>query len=148
MNYLQRLEYWGETHHPKYLDLLRIALGIFLCFKGVEFANNTVALNQLVSGRVSFNSMLWQIIVHYILFAHIVGGFMIAAGLLTRVACIAQIPVLLGALIFVRWDAMNYFSGFLVALLTFILVCYFLIIGSGPWSLDRALDQASEEKGK
>ena len=40
MNLVQRLEQWGDRHHPKWMDFLRIALGIFLCLKGVEFATN------------------------------------------------------------------------------------------------------------
>ena len=41
MNNLQRLEHWGEAHHPKYMDILRMALGIFLILKGVEFAQGS-----------------------------------------------------------------------------------------------------------
>jgi len=49
MNYLQRLEYWGEAHHPKYMDIVRIAFGIFLCIKGIEFANNSANARRLRS---------------------------------------------------------------------------------------------------
>jgi uncharacterized membrane protein YphA (DoxX/SURF4 family) len=145
MNYLQRLEYWGEAHHPKYMDILRIAFGIFLLFKGIEFANNTALLAESMQTETPFNSFLVIILVHYVIFAHIVGGFLIGAGLLTRAASIAQIPILIGALIFVQADAMQHFSGFFLALLTLLLLVYFSIIGSGPWSLDRLL-WSEEEK--
>ena len=46
MNYVQRLEHWGEAHHPKYLDILRIALGIFLLLKGNVFANNSAMFTE------------------------------------------------------------------------------------------------------
>ena len=139
MNYLQRLEYWGETHHPKYLDLLRIFLGVFLFIKGIEFANNTALISESIENKFGFNAFLSIIIIHYVIFAHVVGGFLIAAGLLTRVACIFQIPILLGALIFVNSNMMQHFSEFILAFVTFLLLCYFLILGSGPWSLDRLL---------
>ena len=138
MNYLQRLEFWGEGHHPKYLDILCIAFGIFLFFKGIEFANNTYLLSQMV-GRVSFNSFLQSILVHYVLFAHIVGGFLIATGLLTRMACLIQIPILVGALVFGNWNMLQHFSTILITLLTLVLSIYFMIIGNGPWSLERVL---------
>jgi uncharacterized membrane protein YphA (DoxX/SURF4 family) len=84
-------------------------------------------------------------LMHYIIFAHIAGGGLIAVGLLTRVACIIQIPILLGALILVRWNIMQHFSEFFLALFTLILLCYFLIIGSGPWSLDRLIWENDKE---
>lgn len=146
MNYLQRLEFWGEHHHPKYMDVLRIAFGIFLLFKGIEFANNTAQLALMVSGQGSFNTFLQSIIVHYVLFAHIAGGFLIAVGLLTRLACIIQIPIVLGAIVFVRWDMMQHFSAFMISLLTLLLLIYFLVIGNGPWSLEHVLFGDEEKK--
>ncbi len=40
MNLLQRLEYRGDRHHPKWADILRCALGLFLFYKGIEFLEN------------------------------------------------------------------------------------------------------------
>ena len=146
MNYLQRLEYWGEAHHPKYLDIIRIAFGIFLCIKGIEFANNTAVLTETMGSSMSGNSFVLSLTIQYIIFGHIIGGFLIAVGLLTRLACLLQIPILLGALIFVQWDVMQHFSQFFLALLTLILLCYFMIIGSGPWSLDKGLFKDEKPK--
>ena len=146
MNYLQRLEYWGEAHHPKYLDIIRIAFGIFLLIKGIEFANNTARLTETMANSMSINPVLFSLMIQYIIFGHIIGGFLVAVGLFTRLACILQIPVLLGALIFVDWDVMQHFSEFFLALLTLILLCYFTIIGSGPWSLDRIWREGDENK--
>ena len=139
MNYLQRLEYWGEAHHPKYMDILRIAFGIFLCIKGIEFANNTALLTETLQNRMASNSFLFSLMIQYIIFGHIIGGFLVAVGLLTRLACLLQIPILIGALIFMDYHVMQYFSQFFLALLTLVLLFYFMIIGSGPWSLDKAL---------
>ena len=68
MNYLQRLEYWGETHHPKYMDILRIAFGIFLCIKGIEFANNTALLTETLQNRMASNSFVFSLMIQYIIF--------------------------------------------------------------------------------
>lgn len=144
MNYVQRLEHWGDVHHPRYLDILRMALGVFLVFKGAEFARNSSTLEALMSRQVPFSSFLLILVQHYIIFAHIAGGFLIAVGLLTRVACLANLPVLLGALIFVDWGMMGHFSGFLIALVVFALLIWFFIIGSGPWSLDKAFERSEK----
>jgi putative oxidoreductase len=141
MNSLQRLEHWGEAHHPRYLDILRVALGVFLCIKGIEFAGNSSLLPDLLSRQVPFSGFMLIILQHYIIFAHIAGGFMIATGLLTRLAAVAQIPIILGALIFFNWSMMSHFSDFILALLILLLLVWFAVIGSGPWSLDRALDR-------
>ena len=86
MTYLERMEYWGDHHHPKYLDILRIVTGIFLILKGIDFASNTSSLIGIVSGQVPFTEFVNIMLVHFIIFAHIFGGFLIAMGLLTRVA--------------------------------------------------------------
>ena len=146
MNYVQRLEHWGEAHHPKYLDILRIALGIFLLLKGIEFANNSAMFTESMRMQDSFNELLLSGLIQYTIFAHIVGGFLIAVGLFTRIACASQIPIIIGALIFINWSVMRHFSEFFLALITLLLLCYFLIIGSGPWSLDRIWREEKEEK--
>ena len=146
MNYLQRLEYWGEAHHPKYMDIVRIAFGIFLCIKGIEFANNSAILTETMENKLVVNPFLFSLMIQYVIFGHIIGGFLIAAGLLTRLACVLQIPILLGALIFVQWNVLQHFSEFFLALLTLVLLCYFTVIGSGPWSLDKVLFKNETEK--
>lgn len=144
MNYLQRIEHWGDAHHPKYLDILRMALGVFLLFKGIEFGRNSIMLNELMKGQVPFNELLLLIVGHYVVFAHIMGGFLLAVGLLTRFACIIQIPILIGAIIFVHDDLTNHFSQIILSLIILGLLVYFTIIGSGPWSLDRTFEKEAE----
>jgi uncharacterized membrane protein YphA (DoxX/SURF4 family) len=139
MNYIQRVEHWGDTHHSRWMDILRIALGLFLCFKGIEFANNMSSLMNLMTNWVPFGGFMLIIVAHYILFAHLLGGFLLVLGLLTRFACLIQIPILLGAIIFVHptsSDMFGQFSQLSLSVLVLLLLIYFLITGSGPWSLD------------
>ena len=144
MNYMQRVEFWGDHHHPKWLDLLRIALGVFLCFKGIEFANNMNLVEDMMSRKVPFSSFMLILLSHYILFAHIMGGFLLAVGLLTRFACVVQIPVLIGAIIFINASMLRPFSEIFLSLLILMLLVYFLVIGGGPWSLDRVIDRGNK----
>jgi putative oxidoreductase len=95
MNVLQRVERWGDTHHPAWIDALRIMLGIILFLKGISFIGDTTYLSELVGG--SRFGLTPVILVHYVAFAHLVGGLLIAAGCLTRLATLAQLPILLGA---------------------------------------------------
>jgi uncharacterized membrane protein YphA (DoxX/SURF4 family) len=142
MNMLQRLEHWGESHHPLWLEFVRIILGVFLCYKGVQFAQES-SLMTLMIGNIPFNSFLLLLLSHYILFAHIMGGFLLAVGMLTRLAALIQIPILLGAIIFVNLSpsVLNQFSELLLSILVLLLLVYFAIAGSGPWSFDWYMDR-------
>ena len=135
MNLLQRLEFWGDRHHPKWLDFVRIALGLFLCYKGIDFLMHMSELISLMKGK-TFGSFAYILAGQYVVFAHILGGFLLAIGLFTRLACLIQIPILLGAVLFVNTnpDLLRPYSALVLSILVLLLLIYFLIIGSGPLS--------------
>lgn len=143
MNLVQRLEYWGEHHHPKWLDIIRIALGIFLCYKGIEFLSNMSQMLNLLTSKMAFGSFTLVMISNYIAFAHLLGGFLLVLGLLTRFACLLQIPILLGAIFFVNssGDMLKPFSELSLSILVLLLLIYFLIAGNGPWSFDKMAER-------
>jgi uncharacterized membrane protein YphA (DoxX/SURF4 family) len=144
MNYIQRLEHWGDMHRPVWMDFIRIALGVLLFWKGVEFADNMNRLMSLMA-NLPFGNFMMVILAHYVLFAHILGGVLLMTGLLTRVACLIQIPILLVAL-FV--NIFNQFSELSLSLLVLVLLIYFMIIGSGRWSLDWFINKEYEKRSQ
>ena len=133
MNLVQRMEHWGDTHHPQWLDILRIALGVFLCYKGVEFLTNMSDMLALMTSRMSFGSFTSVLMSNYISFAHILGGILLILGVLTRFACILQIPIMIGAIFFINASPDMYrpFSQLLLAILVLLLLILFLIVGNG-----------------
>jgi putative oxidoreductase len=148
MNLLQRLEHWGDAHHPKWLDIIRIALGVFLCFKGIEFMRDSNMLSNLMGRNMSFGSFTLVLIGHYIVFAHLIGGFLLAIGMLTRLAAAVQIPILLGAIIFINTSSTTFtpFSELMLSILVLVLLVYFVIAGNGPWSFDWFVER--DNKGR
>ena len=138
MNLVQRFEHWGDTHHPKWLDIIRIALGIFLCYKGIDYLQNMSALIDLMTFKSPFSSFLIILIGHYVAFAHIVGGILMTIGVFTRFACLIQIPILVGAIIFINInstkDVFAPYSELFFSILVLLLLVYFLIVGNGPWA--------------
>ena len=98
MNLVQRVEHWGDAHHPQWLDAVRILLGGFLCYKGVDFLMNMGTMLDLITNRMSFGSFTSMLMSNYIAFAQILGGILLILGALTRFACLIQIPILLGAI--------------------------------------------------
>lgn len=138
MNTLERIGHWGDTHHPLWVDIIRIFLGIFLVYTGILFLENTSAIVSLVGSSLSFSQFALVLISHYVVFAHILGGILIAVGVLTRFAALIQIPILLGAVILVNNPSgiMQPYSIWLVSLLVLLLLIYFLIAGNGRLSLN------------
>ncbi|WP_266365566.1 DoxX family protein [Tellurirhabdus rosea] len=136
MNLVQRVEHWGDTHHPVWTDGLRIILGMILFMKGVSFISDTSYLTSLVGG-VKF-SLTPVVLVHYVAFAHLFGGFLIMLGCLTRLAVLLQLPILVGAVFFINISqGFSYLNSELwLSLLVLALLVVFLVIGSGPFSLD------------
>lgn len=143
MNSLERIEHWGNTHHPKWLDIIRILLGIFLIYQGVYFLRNMGKLMGLMPINVEFGSLMYIVLGHYVVFAHIVGGLLIVMGLFTRFACLIQIPILLVAVVLVNFKEkmMEPYSELFLSIIVLLLLIYFLIVGNGPWSFKLAEEE-------
>ncbi|HLT06871.1 MAG TPA: DoxX family protein [Cyclobacteriaceae bacterium] len=139
MNTLQHIEHWADTHHPRWIDFIRIALGMFIFYKGVLFISNKEALMNMMNhvDTALFNMAM----VHYVAFAHLFGGVLIALGLMTRLAVVFQLPILLVAVFLVNIN-MGFFSvannlEFEISLIVLILLIVFLVYGSGKFSVDQ-----------
>jgi putative oxidoreductase len=135
MNVVQRVEHWGDTHHPQWLDIVRILLGAFLCYKGVDFLMNMAQMLDLLTNKMSFGSFSTMLMSNYVAFAHILGGILLILGVLTRFACIIQIPILLGAVFFLNTALYRPFSEVLLSIVVLLLLIVFLIVGNGPIQL-------------
>jgi uncharacterized membrane protein YphA (DoxX/SURF4 family) len=139
MTYLQQINQWSITHHPKWLVVLRTLLGLSLFLKGIQFLKDTAVLEQLISHSPVSQDMMWLNI--FIPWLHLFGGSMIIAGLYTRLSAAIQIPVLIGAVFFVhaRQAIFSGDSGQIFSVIVLFLLFIFLIEGGGPFSLDNAL---------
>lgn len=130
-----------------FLDIVRMYLGIGLFAKGIQFlVNSDFAGNALMKeGKLD---LLMGIMSHYIPLAHIAGGLLLAVGLITRFAALAQIPILLGAVFFVHLPQGLFTRGQTLefALLVLFLLSVFMLAGGGPWSLDRYFERKREPR--
>jgi putative oxidoreductase len=135
MNMIQRLHQWDDTHPLIHL-LFRVILGLLLLQKGISFMSNAQQLENMLqqSGFSTWNVFL----VSYITFAHLIGGFLIVIGLFTRLAVIIQLPILIGAVFLVNMGMPAYNVGELIlSILVLLFLIYYLINGSGEYSLDH-----------
>ncbi|MBO6881610.1 DoxX family protein [Winogradskyella sp.] len=136
MGYIKSLNKWANAHSYYPIDLLRIALGILLFYQGVYFMSNLTLLLKLYEPIKPLIGDVW--IVHYIAPAHFVGGFLIVFGLLTRWAIVAQLPILIGAVLINFIGEMDV-RNFILATSVLIVCIFFLFYGSGKHSVDKYL---------
>ena len=141
MDFLHRVELWGDRHHPKWMDYVRIILGVFLCFKGIQFPQHMSQLLSKLPGAISGNTFLLVLFSHYVLFSHLMGGILLVFGVFTRFACLIQLPILLGAVFFINaanglWQP---YSELYLSVLVLLLLIYFLVAGNGSLSASKYL---------
>lgn len=129
------LSAWLEERRDLWLDLLRIYLGIGLFIRGLIFFSDggEVMLHQVI-GEGASEWFLSAVVLHYVAAAHLAGGILLAVGLLTRVAAIAQIPVLIGAIVVHAPDGM-FSLGQSLEFAAFVLVTLIIITIAGPGRL-------------
>lgn len=133
---IKSLNKWANAHTYYPLDLLRIALGVFFFIKGIGFIAQTQTLIELLEPLRGFAGTM--LTVHYVASAHLVGGLLIAFGLLTRWAIAVQIPILLGAIL-INFVGVMSGARLFEASLVLIISIFFLLYGSGKHSVDYYL---------
>lgn len=139
MNLFYNLEEWGDRHHPKILDLIRMLLGIFLVLKGWVFLTKYPFLRDIIldTGVISKSPEMVKFLIIYVTYVHLVGGVLIFLGLATRIAAILQLPIVFGAVFFVNILASFFNSELWLSILVMALLVLYVIIGSGPFSIDH-----------
>lgn len=127
------------------IELLRMYLGLALLIKGIYFILHMSDVFQVVSYKFGYLDFLLS---HFLVLAHIVGGVFIIIGLYTRIACLTNVPILLGAVMFSQ-DSLGKFntrSDFELAMMVLVLLAFFIVNGSGFLSLDKYIqDHANKD---
>ncbi|RNI22505.1 DoxX family protein [Rufibacter latericius] len=146
MNWVNQVDRWQNEHRPVAYDYGRILLGLFIFYKGLTFIADTDALAEIIQ-----NSQFQWIalgLAHYVAFAHLVGGLLIAIGLITRVAIGFQIPILIGAVFFFN-PGQGFFSvnpEFGISLVTLIALIFYFVGGSGYYSVDHRFEMNEKRR--
>ncbi len=134
---MQRVTYWSDAHHPLWIDVIRVGLGLFILAKGILFISNPEIIRHIMED----SQFAWVAfgMAHYVAMVHLAGGILIAFGLITRIAILFQLPILMGAIAFVNAERGFYVenSELWVSILVFVLLVFFLIYGSGRLSMDH-----------
>ena len=128
---LQTLEKNRETAY----SIVRIYLGIALFVRGIILFADPAAITTLSGAQEMY---MWH---SYIVGAHLIGGLLLALGILTRIAALFQIPILFGAVFFIHIKQGLITGGQSLELAGLVLVLLFvyLLFGSGKYSIDKAI---------
>ncbi|MCZ6705575.1 MAG: DoxX family protein [Bacteroidetes bacterium] len=130
----------SKTHDDVALDIIRGFLGVALFVRGLLFISDSSRIITLVeTGNMDY--LVPSLLLYAAILAHIMGGLMLAVGLLTRIAAMIQIPVLLGA-VFIAIIQGGLFlpeQSLELSALVLVLLGILFVFGSGPFSLDRVI---------
>jgi uncharacterized membrane protein YphA (DoxX/SURF4 family) len=144
MSQLSRLQAWVEANKDLAFELMRVYLGIGLFVKGLQFIWDTEFLTAMLreSDGIEFKFKFVQtFMAHYIPLAHLGGGLLLAAGLMTRISTMFQLPVLFGAvfLVYGREGLFSHNQEFQFTALVLFLLLLILFHGGGRLSVDHYL---------
>ncbi|MVN20375.1 DoxX family protein [Mucilaginibacter arboris] len=148
MKMFAKIQNWGDSHHPKWLDFFRITLGLVLFWKGIAFILNLNALTAyLIESRIDDTfgmSLSMSLLAHLIITLHLLGGFCIAFGINTRLFCLLNLPVLIVAVFFVNMQEVvfrPYAELWLSVFVLLLLIC-FLVEGNGVLFVGQGKEKA------
>lgn len=136
MEAIRKLNKWANSHTSLPLDVIRIVLGAFIFYKGVNFSVHTNYLYEILNPLDEWLGTV--MLVHYVTMAHLAGGILIVIGLITRLAVLVQLPVLFGAILINFLGVMNA-TNLTAAVVVFLACIFFAVYGSGKHSVDYAL---------
>lgn len=130
----------SKTHDDVALDIIRGFLGVALFIRGLLFISDSSRIITLVQiGNMDY--LVPALLLYAAILTHIMGGLMLAVGLLTRIAALIQVPVLMGA-VFIAIIQGGLFlpeQSLELSALVLVLLGIFFVFGSGPFSLDRVI---------
>ncbi|MBO9571556.1 MAG: DoxX family protein [Chitinophagaceae bacterium] len=139
MNLVHKIIKWEQPKHQLLVFALRVSIGIIVAFKGIIFLSDPQYFNSLVEhSNFKIEEGFWM---YYIGFAHLIGGIFLILGFFARVAVIVQLPILIGAVIFVNPGQHGFtLSGeFVLSLFVLCALIYFTFKGPGEISMDAYL---------
>jgi len=133
---------WLENNNKMAYSLIRIFLGLALFVRGVILSLDTATIIRLAGSEQYY---WWY---SYIIVIHMIGGLCLAIGFATRIAALAQIPILIGAvfIIHLKKDLASPEQSLEISVLVLVLLFVFFLFGAGALSIDNYIKKSKEKK--
>jgi uncharacterized membrane protein YphA (DoxX/SURF4 family) len=129
----------SEDKFPALYVVLRVALGMILAIRGIYFLTTIQPLYAVIKeSRLGELNMSMPLAL-FICWAHTLGGTFIILGLLTRISAWVQIPIVLGAVIFINMgnNLAHTYPDLLLSIFVLLLLIIFALGGGGKISMDN-----------
>jgi putative oxidoreductase len=139
MDLIKSSEIWRIEHQQsKILAGLRVILGLVILYKGIYFVSHWRDLSSVLSQSQAHFGFGSSTLAHLIALCHLCGGLFIAIGFLTRPSILFQIPLVLGAILFVNAPRSVYsvYSEWFLSVVILLGLLFFLYYGSGLYSAE------------
>ncbi len=133
-----KISAWDDKY-PFLFVILRVMLGLILAIRGIFFLTSIQPLFHLIKSS-SLNELNMNMTLALVIsWVHLLGGTFIILGLLTRISAWAQIPILIGAILFINLNGglSQSFSELLLSVFVLILSALFALAGGGRISMDN-----------
>ncbi len=133
-----KISAWDDKY-PFLFVILRVMLGLILAIRGIFFLTSIQPLFHLIKSS-SLNELNMNMTLALVIsWVHLLGGTFIILGLLTRISAWAQIPILIGAILFINLNGglSQGFSELLLSVFVLILSALFALAGGGRISMDN-----------
>jgi len=128
-------------HHYKWMDALRMLLGLTLHFRGLLFAFQTADLMNTLQADYGHEDAV--ILAHILAFMYLFFGTLILIGLGTRFSCAAMVPVVVASIIFIAAHfGGNSASELILSVVILFLLVFFFIEGSGKFSMSYYMNNS------
>ena len=138
MNIQGKISAW-DNKYPFLFVIFRVMLGLILAIRGIFFLTSIQPLFHLIKSS-SLNGLNMNMTLALVIcWVHLLGGTFIILGLLTRISAWAQIPILIGAILFINLNGglSQSFSELLLSVFVLVLSALFAIAGGGKISMDN-----------
>ena len=126
---------WLDDNQNLAYSLIRFFLGTALFVRGWIFFADPGTVTDMAREESLY---MWF---SYVTLGHLLGGFLLMIGLLSRLAALVQIPILFGA-VFIVNASQNLASidqSLELAVMVLVLLIVYFLFGSGGFSLDQYL---------
>ncbi len=132
-----KVKKWDITH-PIGFAIIRAILGLCLATRGIYFLQNAQLLENTIRDSSLNNLNVDVPLAMIITWVHLLGGTFIILGLFTRIAVWAQIPVVIGAIIFINVKNLMFpaYADLILAIVILLLLVVFVVEGGGKFSMD------------
>jgi len=126
----------------KWVVVIRVILGLGLLVKGIQFIKDKSIVRKVFTETTLLQDYFWlQTLIPWL---NLICGFFIIIGVYTRLMCVIQIPITLGAVIFARQAIFAGDAELGLSIVFLVLLIFYLFVGGGDFAWDSMIKRENK----